>query len=420
MKAIAVAALALLQVAMASSPEPKHLRYERAVNVPAGASGTACAVLDATVFAHSESRSANDVRLFEASGAEVPFAVTENAPQPDAAVDATVQNLGERDGAVVFDLVMPTRAYSEVDLQVEAKDFVAIAEVTDAATGTKLGTFTLFDLTKQRLSRSTALMLQEATFPRLHVVLRNADGRGKTAVFPTSAVRGASVPASRETQGIYTAVARTEAITQRGRDSVAVFDVPAHVPVERVRVELADGFAANFVRGVSVAEGTEPAADAGEISRTKMKLVSAPGAPPINAERLWVDAVLAGNLRAAERVTVLVHNGDDKPLPMRAVMLEMRQRKICFAAAAGASYVLRYGDAALGAPVYDYARMFDSGVPAAEASLGAEQVNASYAARTDVRSYTERHPELIWVALIAVVAVLGATAVSSAKHGGRG
>ena len=54
-------------------------------------------------------------------------------------------------------------------------------------------------------------------------------------------VRGAEVPASREAQTLYTKLASTSELQVRGRDSVVVFAVPAHVPVERVSVELAPG-----------------------------------------------------------------------------------------------------------------------------------------------------------------------------------
>jgi hypothetical protein len=117
-------------------------------------------------------------------------------------------------------------------------------------------------------------------------------------------------------------------------------------------------------------------------------------------------------------VTIAVANGNDAPLPIRAVKLEMRQRRICFAAVAGTAYTLRYGDEALRAPVYDYARLFDGAAKSQTAALGAERLNASFVARADTRPYSERHPELLWIGLIAVVAVLGVTAVNSMKHKG--
>jgi len=171
---------------------------------------------------------------------------------------------------------------------------------------------------------------------------------------------------------------------------------------------------------VSAAPQGSPAESAeawnGEISQ--MKMAAREGGPAIDESQLGIDAVLGANLRAAATVRVSVDNGDDAPLPIRTVKLEMRQRKICFDAVSGASYTLRYGDEALRAPVYDYARLFDAATKSQTATLGAERVNAAFVARADTRPYSERHPELLWIGLIAVVAVLGATAMNSMKHKG--
>ena len=103
------------------------------------------------------------------------------------------------------------------------------------------------------------------------------------------------------------------------------------------------------------------------------------------------------------------------PLPIQTVTLEMRERTLCFDAAAGASYMLRYGDAALHAPVYDYARLFQPQTTTIAAQLGTELANADYHPRPDERPFTDRHPELMWVALILVVLVLMGTAMHSVK-----
>ena len=41
-------------------------------------------------------------------------------------------------------------------------------------------------------------------------------------------------------------------------------------------------------------------------------------------------AILGSNMQGAATVEVAVDNGDDTPLPITAIRLEMRQRKICF------------------------------------------------------------------------------------------
>jgi hypothetical protein len=98
------------------------------------------------------------------------------------------------------------------------------------------------------------------------------------------------------------------------------------------------------------------------------------------------------------------------------VKLEMAQRTLCFDAAAGASYMLYYGDAALAAPRYDYATLFVADANAAQVSLDPETANPEYVARPDSRPFTERHPALLWVALVLVVAVLGLVALRTARE----
>jgi hypothetical protein len=247
------------------------------------------------------------------------------------------------------------------------------------------------------------------------------DGRPYTGLTP-QIVEGADIPPSREAQTLYTPVAMTRSVVQKGKESVATFQIPAHVPVERVVFGLAPGFTGEFSRQVTITaqaakkDETETNTDeqiSGEIWRITRN--GAGGGPAIHQEKLGVDAEIASNLRAPASVTVAVENGDDVPLPIDRVQLQMRQRTLCFDAAAGASYLLRYGDAALRAPVYDYARLYQPKANMIAAQLGPELANADYHPRPDERPFTERHPELMWVALILVVAVLGGTALHSVK-----
>jgi nucleotide-binding universal stress UspA family protein len=408
--------------------DPQHLRYERELVVANRSSGVACAVLDATTFAHAASRSGDDLRVFGVANgeelAETPFALSESAAQPVDVVNATVENLGERGGDLVFDLVMPQRAYSEVDLQLAAKDFVATAKVlgSDGRGGpsTLLGRFALFDLTGQHLSRSTILPLQESTFGRLHVELHLTTPAGEPFGGAwTGIVEGATVPASREAQTLYTVIAARDVVQQQSTATVARIDVPAHVPIERVSFVLDPAFKRDFLRGVSVEAGIGGARESvdGDISRVTR--VGNDGEPAIHEAKMSVDAVMASNLRGPATITVAVRNGDDLPLPIRAVQLEMRQRTVCFEASAGSRYTLRYGDVALRAPVYDFARLYTGDPKAAVAVLGAERVNADFVVRADTRPYSERHPELLWIGLLAAVAALGATAMHSVKQQGR-
>lgn len=428
-----VAALLWQMASVSAGPisDPRHLRYERAVALPEGSTGQACVTLDATVFAHAATESLNDLRLYaKNSGVEVPFTLTESETQHPEEESTQVRNVTGRNGDVSFDIVMPPRPYTAVVLNLAAKDFLATAQVygvQGVGERTDLGSFALFDLSAQHLSRSTTLPLQESTFSELHVVLHLAPAPGsQNHDLGPAIVKEASVPPSREAQTLYTTVAETTTFAQHGHKSMAKIRMPAHVPVERVSLALDSGFDKNFARTVDITATPDATRDReaietirGEISRVKFVAGNNSGVPgaPIDSRRMSVDAVLGANLRNDATVDLAIENDGSEPLPLQSVRLEMRQRRICFDAAANsAPYILMYGDAVLRAPLYNYARLFNSAAQPVVATLGPEQVNPSFIARADRRSYSERHPELLWVLLLAVFAVLGSIALRNNRR----
>jgi|GEM_PF-364935 len=427
-------------VVAAAAPATQHLRYWRAVQRPTPAESEVCAVLDAAVFAHAAGRAGNDLRVFAegptpgAPPREVPFVLRESEAAPEELQTAAVRNARLDHGSLRFELAMPQRSYTAIDLQLAAKNFLATATVWGKLgpdrPATPLGVFTLFDLTAEGLPRSTVLPLQDASFPILQVRLSAWDlaGRRLPGLSPAM-VQSATVPPSREAQTLYTTVAETAALQQRDGWSVATLHVPAHVPIERVTFLLArpaqggDRAPAEFLRPVTVTANPDGVrgvgayeAVEGEIWRVARRLPPASGAAgvEVQAEKLSADAVLAANLRAPATVAVALRNGAAAPLPLRAVALQMRQRSLCFHAAAGAAYTVRYGDPGLGPPGYTQiatpAAALDAQSPAQIAQLGPEQPNPGFVAQSDRRPYLVRHPEVLWVALLACVLALGALA----------
>lgn len=437
---LALLPLALLLLQQGTPPDrgaevgasPELFRYERPIQLPPGTRGPACAVLDAPVYAHTGGEMSG-LRVYRSDAApkadkrtDVPFALTESGEAGQQDERARVLNLARRGSATAFDLAMPARAYTEVTLDLAAHNFIASARVAGGDhpghTPNDLGEYALFDLTAQRLSRSTTLPLQEASFPILHVELTLRPSPGSPhAAFAPDIVRGATVPPSRYAQTLFTTVAETSALAPKDRDTTATFRLGAHVPVERVRFVLPPAFDANFSRPVRITARPVSSIDdaSTEILTGTIQRVHLPAADlgrPIRQEQLTVEAVLAANLRQDATVTIAVQNGDDAPLPLSAVQLQMRQRKVCFDATPGAAYVLRYGDDAPVRPaVYDYARLFRATATAASATLGAEALNPHFNGTIRRQSYIARHPELLWIALLATIAILGAVAVHSAK-----
>ena len=416
--ALALAAL-LLQSATVSSNDPiaapQYLRFERDIFIPANASGQACASLDASVFTHAASESLNDLRLYTAD-TETPFNFSVSGTQSIEDDPATIHNLTSTNGNIVFDIDMPPRPYSAIMLDLSAKDFLGTAQVSSADGKTPLGTFAIFDLTAQHLSRSTTLPLQESTLPRLYVTLHLAPAPGSASPnLSPSIVHGATVLPSREAQTIYTSIASTSTITQRGRYTLATIPIPAHVPVERVSFKLDPKFTKNFYRTVTITATPQGAPDnaavetmTGAISHVKLP-------PTIESDQLSVDAALGANLRTPATVTIFIDNTNNPPLPLIAVQLEMRQRKICFQASSPAAYRLMYGDPTLHAPAYDYAAHFTPSPSPIPATLAAEHRNPIFTPRRDIRPYHERYPELPWVIFLALLGILGSIALRRAR-----
>ncbi len=398
-------------------PEPQYFRFHRSVLNVQGR-GEVCTVLAPDIFPNA-APSLKDLRLYQ-DGREVPYAITlSQAEQPDSD-PAKVLNLGMRGDAVVFDLEMPGRSYTDVVLDLAGKDYLATATVTGMqesnGAATKLGEYTLFELSSQHLSHNTTLHLQESSFRVLHVAIATTAAPGAGAFVATpQMVTGATVPPSREAQTLYNAALTIHDIQQKGRRTVGTIALPVRLPIERVTFVLAPTYKGNFSRDVhlSALAAGEPATETASGTIQRVHLTEA--GREIRQQQLSVPAVLGSNLQESAKLEVAIDNGDDVPLPITAILLEMRQRELCFDASTATKPELFYGDPALPTPQYDFARLFAPTAHMVQAQFGPEERNAEHKERPDTRSMTERHPDLIWVALLVVVCVLAVVALRSSK-----
>jgi hypothetical protein len=412
---------------------PQHLRYERNIQLPEDVAGQACTALDATIFAHAASNSLNDLRLYASKPAqaelEVPFALTESGPNPETH-SARVLRPQLRDGLVAFDLEMPSRPYTTVDLHINAKDFLGTARVWGSdgqhLSTNSIGTYAVFDLSKRGLPRSTRLTLPEEVYPVLHIelALKTLDGHPLRDL-TSAAIEGANIPPSRNDQTIYKTVAASSAVDSQGLWSIATIDLPAHVPVERVRFVVDRRYTHDFMREVTVAatpggKGVAAVGAAEAVSGQiyQVKYTATASAPPIDTQQLFIDLALGSNLRSAAMVMASVRNGDSPPLPLERVELQMRQRQICFDAQRGAQYVLRYGDTALGAPDAPYASRFRPTASPLAAVLGPERQNYRFMPRSATRSDPRSQTQLFWIIVLAMISVGGVLALQHLRQGG--
>ena len=405
-------------------PTPASFHYLRQITTTSGGEPNACAVLDASVFAHANPL--EDLRLYTPTHQEIPYTITFSGTAPSGD-PARILNLGLKSPAhLSFDLEMPARAYSSLDLTLNAQDFLASAKITGLKSLSDkspayLGTFTLFDLTAQRLGHNSSLQFAESTFPYLHLELTFTPAPGNPSLAITPAiVTGAEIPPSRLAQTLYTPIAETSTITQRPRESVATFTVPARVPIERITFTLDPADPTNFSRTVTVSsrptitkEG-EPSTEQLSAQISRLRLTEA--GQQIREDSLSFPAILASNEQAPATIEVAIQNGDDQPIHVRSVTLEMRERKLCYPIQPTPA-TLMYGAPNTSAPVYDFGRLFNVTAPIRPATLTPEQLNPAYIPPTPLpKALTERYPQLLWIALLLTVTILAVVAFRSAKR----
>ncbi len=240
----AVLAVLLLAAAVAS-PDIRYFRYERPVqNAPQQAAQT-CLAIDAGLFVHAAPQLA-DLRLYRGR-TETPYVINRSAGTRTAEEFVAPLNLGLRKGQTAFDASMPTGSYTDLKLAVTKQNFIATVMVSGSqkqtGAATKLGSYTIFDLTRQKLGRSTVLHLPQSDFRYLHFRI--------AGLLPPESVTGLSVVRLPVNQPKFVTVAESSQVKLKDRSSVFEFTVPAHVPVDRI--VLAPGSQpANFSRDVRV------------------------------------------------------------------------------------------------------------------------------------------------------------------------
>jgi hypothetical protein len=409
----------LILTVIAASADVRYFQYERPILDTPPKQLQTCVALDAAAFAHAAPM-LSDLRLYH-DGKETPYAIWFTAPAGQSARNIEPLNLGEREESVVFDAAMPEGRYADIDLNIGAQNFIATVDVSgsQAQTGggeTKLGSYTIFDFSDQKLGRSTVLHLPESDFRFLHFRIGGS-------VKPQQ-VAGLTIEAVPENKPQYATVAESAQVTQKNNSSVLEFTIPANVPVARIEF-LPGEEPANFSRDVTIT--AEPAANKSVASEAELpetattftgsllRVHEAHNGHRVDEEHLAIDTT-GYTFQKAANWTITIDNGSDSPIALKSVRIEMRERTLCFEAAPGTGYTLYYGDPALSAPRYDYASLFTPEQEAKRAALGPEQSNPQYRSRPDERPFTEKHPALLWMALALVILLLGAIALRSARQ----
>ena len=406
MRRIAVVTLSLLFLAAANyeASIPYFIR-SRPVSVLT-ADKQNYIVVDADVWKCSR-RDLGDVRIYDGAS-QVPYALVKTtAGSSTQEKMAKIFNLGNVAGRTEFDLEIPDLTdYGRVRLDLDAKNFINIARIegrrgVNDRSGTDLGISTLYDFTAESLGSNLVLKFPSSSFPYLHV--RLAPG------IKPNQVKHAYVSSFSETKAAWSQAGECNSIVGAAKETAFECVISERVPVERLTFDLpAD--AVNFNRTVIVTDETGNEIARSSISRVRMTRAG----QTVVSEDLSLD--LFEHLRS--KLKLKIENGDDKPLPIAQVRPLSMQRRIFFDPAGKAALQLYYGDPKLESPSYDYAKFFRQDPTAVAAVLGAATANPQYAGRPDERPWSERHQSLLWIAMIAAVALLGALALRSFKESG--
>ena len=394
--------LGLLAALLTTSSALSYFHYQRPLQ-PLDSSGQHYIVVDEAVWQHARP-DLSDLRIYS-TDKEIPYRITiEQGSSETEQRQCRVLQPGMVGGKTQFLLDMSGVAeYDRIELNLRARNFVAHARVEgqDDLHGAKwavLGTTTLYDLSDERLGRNLTLKIPLTTYKYLRVTVDKP-------VNPSD-VESGTAGITRAQKAVWRDLGSEPKQSQQGKDTILTFSVQGEVPVERAVISV-DPAQQNFLRRLEVQEENGQEFGSGEIRRVHMER----NGQKIDTEQTSLD--LRGNIQGA--LKIIIHNGDDVPLKITGARLQQYERRIYFDADAGIQPKLYYGDAQLDAPVYDYAKLFQKNTNADQKQLGAEEVNAAFTGRPDDRPWSERHPAVLWLAIIAAVLILGGVALRSMK-----
>jgi Protein of unknown function (DUF3999) len=415
--------IGLVALVLAAAPVHPAFRYERPVQLPTGeapARGNleTCVVLPLELLSHA-APGLEDLRVM-AGDREVAYQVrTSSELAEDVGRPQQILNLGLRNGAVSFDVEMTEPRYSRALLRMARSHFSVLVHVTGidrpGEAGVAFPAIAYSSDTPEDEPQMKRITLPESSFRYLHFEIQTL---ALDPVTPQD-IAGVDVLVQSTEPPRYVLVAIAKTPQQKPHETIYELVLPANAPLERLTFASDDPNAvfsriADLERtktGAAAEEGTRPAE--APVQTEGLTLVHSPPAKENAVSNGSAVNVGLGAVPYASTVRLIIQNGDDAPLALRNVALDMRERQLCFLPKRDTAYTLRYGDPSLGPPRYDLTPIEAAAANASLSTLGAERALTPEPAAQ--RPFTERHPVLLWVALILVVGTLGAVALRSAR-----
>ncbi len=368
--------------------------------------------LDRAAFSHSENQ-LPDLRVIDDAGKEIPYAVRSQItrpPEPVKLPSAVRENsfVPREFTQIVVDLGAKTGFHNNLRVRTPETDFINWVEVAaseDAHVWRIVNARApISRFRKDNLEGNQTVPYSENNARYLRVRIQETQHS-----FQVNDIEVFSSPAPNKEfaaeNGI--ALANSLAPDRNPTDSLTPWTVDlgsGNIPISRFEFETSQP---EFYRAVRILTSNDRkewrSAGGGEIHRYVFNGRS--------QESLGVEC----NEDEAPRYwRVEVLNANDAPLSDVRLSVLMPHRFVLFRAATGRSYRLVYGNSRARAPNYDLVRTLE--IPAAETmphlNLGAEELTSNY---IDPSPFTERHPNLLWVALGLAVFLLGYTALRALR-----
>jgi hypothetical protein len=386
-------------------------RYSRPIEQPTG-DALSYLTLDRQVFAHSQNQ-LNDLRIVDESGQELPYDLRSQIsppPQP-VRVPVTLRENSFVPGKftqAVVDLGERATFHNSLRVQTSESDFINWVEVAASDDGhvwrivNPRAPISRFH--KENLEGSQTVRYSENNARYLRVRIQEAGHPFQLTGIEVFASPVIKMPVLREGAIPLLASLAPDSASDASQTMWTVDLGSGNIPIARFNFETTQPEFYRWVHVMTSSDGKEwQPAGGGEIHRY--------AAGGQTEESLAVQCYESWGSRYW-RVAVL--NGDDAPLSGVRLSVAMPVRYILFHPKPDHSYRLIYGNARAAAPRYDLARTLQ--IPAVEGllhpGLGAEEITSNYA---DPRPFTERHPNILWIALGVAVLLLGFAALRALR-----
>jgi hypothetical protein len=363
--------LLLLPVGRAVALAPNDFRYQAPLTGGVIPTSVCMVTLPAEVL--QKAVALDDFRLFGPDRQEVPFVLHSAEAEQAEQYQMKILAYDDMDTSALLTVELPAKHQSinEIELATDARDFRTTVTVTgsqDRRQWRQLAREAIFDFSAQVDLRKTRISLPSNSYRYLRLLMvadkklkpgadalqlyyKGVDlsvGTGKPRIIRISGIVGRSAPVQAELFDRLT-IATPPVTVDKGGNSVLT--LATGVPVDRISLDLADSY---FHRRVTIL-----ASDTGKEESYRQLCQGSLyrfllGGSSERREAIYCRAEKPRFLR------IIIDNGSNRPLAIRAVTIEWRPRTLSFVSAdVQGSYLLVFGNGTLARPNYDLSR-FDS------------------------------------------------------------